>query len=940
MSTPPPLKADFDEIQRSVALFLEPGGCVELRAPKTARDGVISGYFTDPEAMAKAAFQVSGRAPGIYTTLNPVGEVLLSRAANRVKSRAAELTRDSEIEWRRWLLLDCDPKRPAGISSSEGEHAAALDLARVIGRDLALQDWPVPVLADSGNGAHLLYRIDLPNDDRSKDLVKNVLKACAARYDNERVSVDLSVFNAARISKIYGTLSQKGDSTEERPHRLSRILHLPDDLQPVSIFQLDQLAATARTEPRAGSAEAPRAAGKPLPEFDLEKFIREHGIAIDRGPDVHDGSERWRLAHCPFNPDHKAPDAAIWRQLGTGRLGFKCLHASCEGKGWKEFREFYQPKRTFRQDVGSAIAASSASEPKSDGGDKIPVSAAAVEASADAVIAADDIEGLLRLTEQIAALRPLDRAVITAKFRSHFKRRFPTSEYRKLLKKAVESSAPPAPPPEDDDGTVGDGPDLLSYPLTDTGNGERIVAMFGSDMRWCIEMERWLIWDGSRWKPDDLKDARQKAKAVFRRLHDQASRAGLAVVEKHARASESYAGITAALGCASSERGIPISASQLDQHPYLLNCPNGVVDLRSMKLLPHSRDFLITKLCPVRFNPEAKASRFVNFVEWAMGGNPDSEITQRTARLVSFLQRAFGYALTSSVDQKALFVFYGAQGNNGKTTLLETFRTMLGSDYTAQLQIDTIMSIKRADAGARADLADLRGARFVVTSEVEKESRLNEGLIKYLTGMATVKTCRKYENPIEFPPTHKIFMDCNYRPRVRDGDPAIWRRLKLIPFEVTVTDEQKDASLSQKLASEFEGILAWAVRGARDWYRSGLGEPPEVSDANTLWREEDDPLKEFLEDACEVGEEYFCRVSEMVAAYEWWAKSNGEKFPLGRKDFNARLIAKGFTQLRSRRIDGEQARTWEGVKVRDVVVANSGAQFARSKNSHTWMAEK
>ena len=183
-------------------------------------------------------------------------------------------------------------------------------------------------------------------------------------------------------------------------------------------------------------------------------------------------------------------------------------------------------------------------------------------------------------------------------------------------------------------------------------------------------------------------------------------------------------------------------------------------------------------------------------------------------------------------------------------------------------------------------------------------------------------------------------MDCNYRPRVRDGDPAIWRRLKLIPFEVTVTDEQKDASLSQKLASEFEGILAWAVRGARDWYRSGLGEPPEVSDANTLWREEDDPLKEFLEDTCDVGEEYFCRVGDMAAVYEWWAKSNGEKFPLGRKDFNARLIAKGFTQLRSRRIDGEQARTWEGVKVRDVVVANSGAQFARSKNSHTWMAEK
>jgi putative DNA primase/helicase len=264
-----------------------------------------------------------------------------------------------------------------------------------------------------------------------------------------------------------------------------------------------------------------------------------------------------------------------------------------------------------------------------------------------------------------------------------------------------------------------------------------------------------------------------------------------------------------------------------------------------------------------------------------------------------------------------VFIFYGAKGNNGKTTLLNVFRELLGKDYSGQLVIDTVMSMRQQDATTRADLADLRGLRLVVTSEVEKEHKLNEGKIKYITaGMGSIKSCRKYENPIEFEATHKLFMDCNYRPVVRGVDDAIWRRLKLIPFESVISEEEKDLQLPDKLRTELPGVLAWAVRGCLAWQQEGLGDPPEVSEAGLLWRQHDDPLKEFLEDCCALGPELFVRCVEMSAGYEVWCRENREKYPLGKEALGERLMSKGFTQSRSRRDSRQkQMRTWEGVQL-------------------------
>jgi hypothetical protein len=221
--TMPNVCADSGEILRALELLLAPDSVAELRCPKT-KQRTGSGYYDDFAAMASKATALSGTVPGVYITLNPVMPDLLARRVNRFEFWVEDTTTDENILSRRWLPLDFDPVRVAGISSTDAEHEAALTRARDAKVWLVQQGWLHPILADSGNGAHLLYRIDLPNDKGSLALVERVLKAVAQKFSDSTVKVDTDVSNAARIWKVYGTLACKGDSTPERPHRYARLL--------------------------------------------------------------------------------------------------------------------------------------------------------------------------------------------------------------------------------------------------------------------------------------------------------------------------------------------------------------------------------------------------------------------------------------------------------------------------------------------------------------------------------------------------------------------------------------------------------------------------------------------------------------------------------------------------------------------------------------------
>jgi hypothetical protein len=223
------------DIARGARLLMSPGGVHEARILDAGKYGTISGFFDDSDKLAVAVAELDGRCPGIYITLNPCNPALLARANNRLKFRVKKTTNDIDIARRRWLGLDFDPVRPAGISSTDHEHGRAIAVACGTWDELRAAGWGNPILADSGNGAHLLYLLDAPNTREVTELIQRLVSGVAKRCATADVTIDVSVYNPSRIWKLYGTLSCKGDSTADRPHRRSRLLEVPDKIGAVPL---------------------------------------------------------------------------------------------------------------------------------------------------------------------------------------------------------------------------------------------------------------------------------------------------------------------------------------------------------------------------------------------------------------------------------------------------------------------------------------------------------------------------------------------------------------------------------------------------------------------------------------------------------------------------------------------------------------------------------
>jgi hypothetical protein len=337
-------------LRAAVARIAGPGQVVEVRA--LTDQNTHSGYFNDFDALARSVepLDADTSVQGIYVTLNEVNPALLSRRANRIKMRLGKkdsTTSDADILRRRWLPIDIDPLRPSGVSSTDEEHTLALAKAEEVAQWIAGLGFPEPIKADSGNGAHLLYRIDLPNDDAATALVKSCLATLDALFSDERVSVDTANFNAARIWKLYGTVSRKGDNTPERPHRRSRIISAPDPLQVVTVEQLRELISRLPTEALAQTFVPVETKGyKKI--FNLSDWLREHGIAVKSEKPYANG-RLYVLDQCPFSSAHK--DGAFSIQFGNGIVFAGCKHSSCGGgtQRWQELREQYEPDRATKR---------------------------------------------------------------------------------------------------------------------------------------------------------------------------------------------------------------------------------------------------------------------------------------------------------------------------------------------------------------------------------------------------------------------------------------------------------------------------------------------------------------------------------------------------------------------------------------------------------------
>ena len=326
--------------QSFLELVVEPDSVFELRVLDTPNRGTFSGYFTDPAQAAKAAAHWDGKA-NIYITLNPVHPGCLARSSGRVTPHPKNTTSDADILRRRWLLVDIDPVRPAGVPATDSEKQAALGLVEAIRQFTAENGWPEPVVLDTGNGAALLYRIDLPNDDPSRELVKRCLQALAVMFDTEAAHVDLSTFNAARLCRVVGTVNRKGDGTPDRPHRRSQIVSAPAELAIVPTEKLQELAA--RVPENSAPAEHN---GAKITLEEIAKRLESKGITVKRSS--WNGGTRLVLFPCPFNPDHCNGSAYVV-QLKSGALAAGCHHNSCQSYEWEDLRQILFPESPARK---------------------------------------------------------------------------------------------------------------------------------------------------------------------------------------------------------------------------------------------------------------------------------------------------------------------------------------------------------------------------------------------------------------------------------------------------------------------------------------------------------------------------------------------------------------------------------------------------------------
>jgi putative DNA primase/helicase len=413
---------------------------------------------------------------------------------------------------------------------------------------------------------------------------------------------------------------------------------------------------------------------------------------------------------------------------------------------------------------------------------------------------------------------------------------------------------------------------------TDLWNAEQLVAQYGADLRYTPGWG-WLLWDGQRWDRDTLGAVHLYAAATVRGLYkkaagidgDDARKALIA----HAVKSEGHHRMTAMVERAQHEPSIACCEGSFDRNPWLFNVANGTLDLRTGELKPHDRESLLTKIAPVRYDADAAAPAWEDFLLATFAGQTE---------LIRFVQRAVGYSLSASCREQVMFLLHGT-GSNGKSTFLQALQSVWG-DYAKTAKADTLL-VKPRDNGQTNDIAELSGARLLITSESEEGTRLNESLIKQMTGGDRIRVRELYRPFFELTPTWKVWFATNHKPVVRGSDYAIWRRLLLIPFtQRFVKDPAKaqdgdliaDLELPEKLAQEAPGILAWAVAGALAWQEEGLNPPADVIAATAEYQNEQDVIGQFITEECVAGYQIEnTQVSIIYNAYCEWARKAGEK---------------------------------------------------------------
>jgi putative DNA primase/helicase len=427
-------------------------------------------------------------------------------------------------------------------------------------------------------------------------------------------------------------------------------------------------------------------------------------------------------------------------------------------------------------------------------------------------------------------------------------------------------------------------PPLLNV-VTDKAMADLFAVKVGSEVRWDAVNTVWRTYDGIAWRVDRRGHVRELAKNVVTDAAKAALDANDPELARKMLAWHRQQGLSAILELAKSVPGIPALPEDFDRDGWLLNTLTHTVDLRTGVPRPHNPADLLTKVCPAAYDPQAKCPRWLAFLDRIFASN---------TALIASVQRIVGYTLVGAVLEHAFIVFWGT-GANGKTTLTHVLLRLAG-DYGMAVRPEVFLD-HDADPQGFA-LADLPGVRVIVGSEISPGRRkLNESLVKSMTGRDRIRASHKYGRPFEFEPVFKPILATNHKPVIEGQDHAIWRRLKLVPFTVTIPESEQDAGLPDKLVEELPGILNWALKGCHEWQHIGLAFPEEVTQATANYRAEQDILGDWIEARCVIQPDIADEIAGLYADYAGWCQDHSET-PVKMKRFAGALDDKGFVSVK------------------------------------------
>ncbi|GMB01862.1 phage/plasmid primase, P4 family [Pelosinus sp. IPA-1] len=448
----------------------------------------------------------------------------------------------------------------------------------------------------------------------------------------------------------------------------------------------------------------------------------------------------------------------------------------------------------------------------------------------------------------------------------------------------------------------------IVFHYTELGSAERLLHQNAGNIRYCPEISSFLLWDGKRWEKNNDGGIKRLIIKMVKDLHDTRNIPEPEVQLKWAKSCESRAKLESIAEIVKFLPDVPLSINEIDKEKYLINCMNGTINLKSGELMPHNKKHNISHLLPYTYKPynvNADCRQWIKFL---------CEITNNDLEVMRYLWKLAGLCLSGDTTEHVLNIFYGANGRNGKGVFLEMIQRILG-------ELQCVMPFATFEpknaGGIPNDVARIAGKRLVIAQESNEGKRLDEAVIKSLTGgdMLTGRFLRA--EYFDFFPTHKIILVTNNKPVIKETSNAIWSRIRLIPFEVSFAGRE-DKKLREKLESELPEILAWMVAGFAEWQSEGLQPPQSIKDACNEYRSEEDVVQTFIDENCYINENCQVGAKELYQTFIKWCEVNGEK-PIGKKIFNNRIRGRGFNEV---------IGSWRMVKFIGIGLANIERQKA------------